>query len=308
MSDYIFIDKNNKAFGKIMGNKLYELRFYSHDLYNIYRARVVEKIDSINAYFLLYANDKKAFLKTRKKFKIGDSIIGQVIKEEFDDKLTTMTANFKIENEDYYLYRFKNMAYPKLKKGRKKNKKTYESLITIRDKLIREENFTPTPKLLLSQNELAIYLNQNKDLVKKEIDIREDSIIKKGLDLIKNDKLYYKDQSIIINELETMTVIDVNSSKRKSRLEEDDFFYQVNKSMVDFIFYNIKLRNIGGMLVIDFLRSKKNNSLKVDIEKALKKYFKNYHNFGFSDMGLFEISIERKGRSLRRVLEKKEFI
>ena len=100
MKSYIFVDYKEKAFGKIVDNKLFELKFYSSYLFNIYRAKVVNKIDSINAYFLLYDDGKKAFLKSNKKFKIGDSVICQIIKEEFDDKLATMSANFRIEKED----------------------------------------------------------------------------------------------------------------------------------------------------------------------------------------------------------------
>src|SRR5690625_4103850 len=255
MKSFIFIDKENKAFGKILDNKLHELKFYNPDLYNIYRARVVGKIDSINAYFLLYEDDKKAFLKTRKKFKIGDSVIGQIIKEGFDEKLATFSANFLIENETYYLYRFKNRGRPQLKKGQKKDEKAYKSLIDLKEKLIREENFSPSPKLLKEYSQFEIYKKENKDLDILNIDINNDLIIKEGLENIKNDKIYKDDMSIIINELETLTVIDINTSKKKSKMKKDDFFYWINKSMINFIFFNLKLRNIGGMLVIDFLRS-----------------------------------------------------
>lgn len=61
MRSFIFVDKKEKAFGKIIDDKLFELKFYSPYLFNIYRAKVVGKIDSINAYFLLYDDDKKAF-------------------------------------------------------------------------------------------------------------------------------------------------------------------------------------------------------------------------------------------------------
>ena len=158
MTSFIFVDYKEKAFGKIVDDKLFELKFYSPNLYNIYRAKVVGKIDSINAYFLLYDDGKKAFLKSNKKFKIGDSVICQLIKEEFDDKLASMSANFRIENEDYYLYRFKNKGYPILKKGRKKNPKTYKDLLDIKNSLIDEENFTPSPKLLKTYNEFDLYL------------------------------------------------------------------------------------------------------------------------------------------------------
>ena len=308
MKSCIFVDYKEKAFGKIVDDKLYELKFYSPYLYNIYRAKVVDKIDSINAYFLLYDKDKKAFLKSNKKFKIGDSVIGQIVREEFDDKLARFSANFRIENEDYYLYRFKNKGYPILKKGRNKNAQSYNNLIDIKNSLINEEKFNPTPKLLKTYNEFDLYLEKNKNLPCKEINIRNNKIIFDSIKTIKDEKIYKDDLSIIINDLETLCFVDVNSSKKKSTMDRDDFYYKVNEEVIDFIFYNLKLRNIGGMIVIDFLNSTYNDKLIEKINKKIKKYFKTYTIYGFTNMGLFELSIKREGESLVKKLKEKELI
>lgn len=308
MRSFIFVDKKEKAFGKIIDDKLFELKFYSPYLFNIYRAKVVNKIDSINAYFLLYDDGKKAFLKSNKKFKIGDSVICQIIKEEFDDKLATMSANFRIENEDYYLYRFKNKGFPKLKKGRKKNFENYNKLLELKEKLINEENFTPSPKLLKTYNEFDLYCEKNKDLELVELDIKNNKIISDSIKNIKEKKIYKDDLSIIINDLETLCFIDVNSSKKKSTMDKDDFYYKVNEDLIDFIFYNLNLRNIGGMVVIDFLKSSKNDQLIDKINENIKKYFETYEIYGFTNMGLFELSIKRRGESLYKKLKEKELI
>ena len=308
MKSYIFVDYKEKAFGKIVDDKLYELKFYSPYLYNIYRAKVVDKIDSINAYFLLYDKDKKAFLKSNKKFKIGDSVIGQIVKEEFDDKLARFSANFRIENEDYYLYRFKNKGYPILKKGRNKNSKNYKNLIDTKNSLINEENFNPTPKLLKTYNEFDLYLEKNKNLSCNEIDIKNNKIIFDSIKTIKDEKIYQDDLSIIINDLETLCFVDVNSSKKKSTMDKDDFYYKVNEEVIDFIFYNLKLRNIGGMIVIDFLKSTHNEKLLEIIKENIEKYFKIYTIYGFTNMGLFELSIKREGQSLVKKLKEKKLI
>lgn len=308
MKSYIFVDYKEKAFGKIVDDKLYELKFYSPYLYNIYRAKVVDKIDSINAYFLLYDKDKKAFLKSNKKFKIGDSVIGQIVKEEFDDKLARFSANFRIENEDYYLYRFKNKGYPILKKGRNKNSKNYKNLIDTKNSLINEENFNPTPKLLKTYNKFDLYLEKNKNLSCKEIDIKNNKIIFDSIKTIKDEKIYQDDLSIIINDLETLCFVDVNSSKKKSTMDKDDFYYKVNEEVIDFIFYNLKLRNIGGMIVIDFLKSTHNEKLLEIIKENIEKYFKIYTIYGFTNMGLFELSIKREGQSLVKKLKEKKLI
>ncbi|KWZ98470.1 ribonuclease, Rne/Rng family [Anaerococcus hydrogenalis] len=308
MRSFIFVDKKEKAFGKIIDDKLFELKFYSPYLFNIYRAKVVGKIDSINAYFLLYDDGKKAFLKSNKKFKIGDSLICQIIKEEFDDKLARASANFRIENEDYYIYRFKNNGFPKLKKGRAKNRDNYDKLIDLKNSLINEENFIPSPKLLKTYNELDLYIEENKDFEVKEIEIRNNKVISDAFKSISENKIYKDDLSIIINDLETLCLVDVNSSKRKSTMNKDDFYYKVNEDLIDFIFYNLNLRNIGGMVIIDFLKSSKNEKLVEKIEASLKKIIKTYTIYGFTKMGLFELSIKRRGEKLRKKLKEKELI
>lgn len=308
MRSFIFVDKKEKAFGKIIDDKLFELKFYSPYLFNIYRAKVVGKIDSINAYFLLYDDGKKAFLKSNKKFKIGDSLICQIIKEEFDDKLARASANFRIENEDYYIYRFKNKGFPKLKKGRAKNRDNYDKLIDLKNSLINEENFIPSPKLLKTYNELDLYIEENKDFEVKEIEIRNNKVISDAFKSISENKIYKDDLSIIINDLETLCLVDVNSSKRKSTMNKDDFYYKVNEDLIDFIFYNLNLRNIGGMVIIDFLKSSKNEKLVEKIEASLKKFIKTYTIYGFTKMGLFELSIKRRGEKLRKKLKEKELI
>ena len=256
----------------------------------------------------MYDDGKKAFLKSNKKFKIGDSVICQIIKEEFDDKLATMSANFRIENEDYYLYRFKNKGFPKLKKGRKKNFENYNKLLELKEKLINEENFTPSPKLLKTYNEFDLYCEKNKDLELVELDIKNNKIISDSIKNIKEKKIYKDDLSIIINDLETLCFIDVNSSKKKSTMDKDDFYYKVNEDLIDFIFYNLNLRNIGGMVVIDFLKSSKNDQLIDKINENIKKYFDTYEIYGFTNMGLFELSIKRRGESLYKKLKEKELI
>ncbi|MDU2202927.1 MAG: ribonuclease E/G, partial [Anaerococcus hydrogenalis] len=122
------------------------------------------------------------------------------------------------------------------------------------------------------------------------------------------EKIYKDDISIIINDLETLCFVDVNSSKKKSTMNRDDFYFKVNEEVIDFIFYNLKLRNIGGMIVIDFLNSTYNDKLIEKINKKIKKYFKTYTIYGFTNMGLFELSIKREGESLVKKLKEKELI
>ena len=157
-------------------------------------------------------------------------------------------------------------------------------------------------------NEFDLYCEKNKDLELVELDIKNNKIISDSIKNIKEKKIYKDDLSIIINDLETLCFIDVNSSKKKSTMDKDDFYYKVNEDLVDFIFYNLNLRNVGGMVVIDFLKSSKNDQLIDKINENIKKYFDTYEIYGFTNMGLFELSIKRRGESLYKKLKEKELI
>ncbi|MDD7305187.1 MAG: ribonuclease E/G [Peptoniphilaceae bacterium] len=308
MKSYIFVDKENKAYGKIIDDKLLEMFFYNEDLGNIYRAKVVNKIDAINAYFLEYETGKEAFLKSSKKFSIGDSVIGEIVREASNNKLALFSVNFKLETDNYEIYRFPRAKKAILKEGKTKSKKEYKYLNDLRDKLEKEENFKPTPKLLFEKNSKDLYIKNQKDLEVVEISIFQDSIINDAFKNLKNNKIYYGHVSLIFDELETLTVIDVNSSKAKGSQKQNDFFDKVNKNILEPIAYNLKLRNIGGMVIIDFLRTENKESLEEDFKKQLDHYGLVYQIYGFTNMGLFELSLKRKGESLTRLLKEKNIL
>lgn len=308
MKSYIFVDKENKAYGKVQDDRLVEMFFYDEDLGNIYRAKVINKIDSINAYFLDYEPGKQAFLKSNKSFAIGDSIIGEIVRPASNNKLALFSVNYKLESDNYELFRFPRKACPKLREGGKRNDGEYSHLKELRQSLEKEENFTPSPKLLLEKNTKDIYLRANQELEIVEKSIFQDKPISEAFKMLKSDKVFYNQGSLIFDELETLTVVDVNTSKKKSGQKEEIYFDQVNRDILDLLSYNLKLRNIGGMVVVDFLRGQDREGLEEEFKKSLDSYGLNYEIFGFTKMGLFELTLKRRGESLTRILRSKNII
>ena len=62
------------------------------------------------------------------------------------------------------------------------------------------------------------------------------------------------------------------------------------------------------MVVIDFLRSDGKDLIIKEFQKACKKYGLESEIFGFTKMGLFEMSIKRRGDSLKAKLSKKNLL
>lgn len=304
----IFEDKKEKILMRVENERVMEVIFYDSLLHNIYRGKISDKIDSLKAYFVKISENESLFLKSTLAYNIGDNVIIQYVREPANGKLGLASENFSLENEAYTLTRYPLKKRPRLKKGKDKDETLYKEILAEKERLIKEEKFFPSPKVLVENSSRDFYLASHKDYEIRDFDVtnsREFSNLKEEL---KKSELGYKDLSIIIDELKTLTVIDVNTAKRKSKLNKKDFLLNVNLELIDFIVYNLKLRNIGGMVVIDFLRTDGKEELKEAFNDAARKYKLEAEVFGFSQMGLFEISIKRRGDSLKAKLEKRKLL
>lgn len=304
----IFDDKNEKILLRQVDGRVMEVIFYDSLLNNIYRGKVENKIDSLGGYFVKISNNESLFLKSTLNYKIGDNAIVEYVREPANGKLGLASENFEIENEAYSLTRYPLRKRPKLKKDKDKDETLYKEILAEKERLINEEKFLPSPKLLRQNSRKEKYLENFKDYELKDFDIKNSWDFSRLIEDLKKDKLVYKDMSIIIDELKTLTVIDVNTGSRKSKQGKKDFLLNVNLDLVDFIAYNLKLRNVGGMVVIDFLRSDGEEMIKETFRKAAEAYGLEAEIFGFSPMGLFEISIKRRGDSLKANLMKRSLL
>uniref|UniRef100_UPI0040569BF1 ribonuclease E/G n=1 Tax=Agathobacter sp. TaxID=2021311 RepID=UPI0040569BF1 len=109
--------------------------------------------------------------------------------------------------------------------------------------------------------------------------------------------------NIIIEQLETMTVIDVNSSKNISK--NGHVLYEINKEAAVEIARQLRLRNISGMIIIDFINMKSKKQMQ-EVTECLKEALK--HDPVPSDfidvtkLGLVEVTRKKTYRSLKEVL------
>jgi ribonuclease G len=106
---------------------------------------------------------------------------------------------------------------------------------------------------------------------------------------------------VLIEQVETMTVIDVNSGKNVAVKDKGRAADTINEAALYTIMEQLRLRNIGGMIVIDFLRGSKDGQTR--LLKKLKELGardpRRVEVYGFTRMGLFELSRERTGRSIQ---------
>ena len=112
--------------------------------------------------------------------------------------------------------------------------------------------------------------------------------------------------SIVINQTEALVAIDINTGKyvgKSARLE--DTIVKTNLDAVPEIVRQIRLRDLGGIIIIDFIdMDERKNRFKVmaALEEALKSDRAPTKVLQFNDFGLVAITRKRVKQSLERTL------
>ena len=113
---------------------------------------------------------------------------------------------------------------------------------------------------------------------------------------------------LFIQQTEALTVIDVNSGKFTSSATQDETILKTNIEAVHEIARQLRLRNIGGMVIIDFIdmisRADK-LAIMEELEIALEPAKAKPHVGQLSDLGLVELTRHRQGQSLSEIFTRK---
>src|SRR5512136_2460011 len=110
---------------------------------------------------------------------------------------------------------------------------------------------------------------------------------------------------IIIEQTEALTAIDVNTGRYVGKHNLEDTILKTNLEAVKEIAYQLRLRNIGGIIIIDFIDMEKEvNRDKVfnALEEALKSDKSKTNILKMSELGLVEMTRKRVRESLGRML------
>lgn len=113
---------------------------------------------------------------------------------------------------------------------------------------------------------------------------------------------------LFIQQTEALTVIDVNSGKFISSATQDETILKTNIEAVHEIARQLRLRNIGGMIIVDFIdmmsRADK-LAMMEELEIALEPDKAKPQVGQLSDLGLVELTRHRQGQSLSEIFTKK---
>lgn len=252
---------------------------------------------------LLYKDHAKDLLSDSKDFGIilRTNVVSYDI-SEFDESLRNACGSFnKIINESVHLkvYSLVKKAVPLYVS----NLLSYASHDI--DGIISDDE-----NMISALYEYRDYLPKN---VLAKVKLYEDDIIplatlyglKNKLAEITERKVHLNSgANILIEPTETMCVIDVNSAKN-DRKASNDYFLKINIEAAKEIARQIKLRNISGMILVDFINMRDEES-KAVLLKTMRAYLKTdkvkSDALDITKLGLMEITRQKIRKSVYEIL------
>jgi len=110
---------------------------------------------------------------------------------------------------------------------------------------------------------------------------------------------------LIIDQTEALTTIDVNTGGYVGARNFDDTIFKTNLEAAQAIARQLRLRNLGGIIIIDFidmLREDHRESVLSELRKQMARDRTKSTVSGFSPLGLVEMTRKRTRESLAHML------
>jgi ribonuclease G len=187
--------------------------------------------------------------------------------------------------------------------------KLLRDLLTDDYTAIRIDNEPEYRKILEMVERFMPTLAPRVKLYDKEFPIFEEYGVQQEIDRALRSKVWLKSGgSIVINQTEALVAIDVNTGRyvgKKSAGRLEDTILKTNLEAVKEIIRQIRLRDLGGIIVLDFIdMEEKKNRQKVyqTVEQELRRDRAPSKALQVSDFGLVIITRKRVKQSLERVL------
>ena len=108
---------------------------------------------------------------------------------------------------------------------------------------------------------------------------------------------------IVIEETEALVAIDVNTGRFVGKGNPDDTIYKTNLEAVKEVAYQIRLRNLGGIIIIDFIdmdRESDRDKILQAFKESLSKDRAKTNILSISELGLIEMTRKRVRENLSR--------
>lgn len=110
---------------------------------------------------------------------------------------------------------------------------------------------------------------------------------------------------LIIETTEALTVIDVNTGRYVGKNDLSETIFQTNMEAVREIAYQLRLRNLGGIIIIDFIdmeSEEHREELYNTFKEAMRRDKSRVNILRISEFGLVQMTRKRSSESLNQIL------
>lgn len=279
-------------------------------------AKISEIKKEIGSAFLLLKDKQKAYIPLKectpernltnpgKECKCGDNLLIRIKKEPARGKLATASTVFTEEERAVYSIDKYRTDYSVLKSG--------EDYI---DKALKEGENEENIRLITDDE--AVFEELKKRIEASDhtypdesLHLYRDELVKLNVlyglhgklqDALSKKVLLKSGAFITIEQTEAMVVIDVNSGKSSSKKEADEEFLSINKEAGEEIVRQIVLRNLSGIILIDFINLH-NTESKEELFSLMKewstKYCADLYVRDYTLLGIMETTRAKRGKTL----------
>lgn len=147
---------------------------------------------------------------------------------------------------------------------------------------------------IMQFNKMNNYMSGTDIVLKENEDVFDIYDVKKEISKLENRKIWLKCGGFItIDKTEALTAIDVNTGKYTGNKSVEDTVFKVNKEATVEIAKQIRLRNIGGIIIIDYIdmkNEKNKEEIQILLEEKLKLDRAKIQVEGFTKLDLMELT------------------
>lgn len=278
---------------------------------SIILARVLNVKNDINAAFVKLDENTDAFLKMSNvpdkymPLHQGDIIPVKIIADEQKGKRVSVSAMIhsrKLPENWKYL-----SAYTVIGDNKK----------TLSNQLISWFNTCNITKIVTDNEDVYSQLSESniKTNLKCELSLYKDEkfalsslySLKTKLEEATASKVYLKSGAyLVINKTEALTIVDVNSGKNtvSKKTDSEENIYKINLEAAKECFLQMQLRNISGMILIDFINMKNKENeenLIREMEKIIQDDIVKCQVVDITPLGIMEITRQKADKPLSEI-------
>ncbi|NFP92572.1 Rne/Rng family ribonuclease [Clostridium sporogenes] len=264
-------------------------------------------------------NNEITFSHKIKDEKIRTEIQNNIVKpKDVGILIRTEAINTSIENINDEIRRLSDVYSSLIEKSKYKMNTglLFQNGGTV-GKILRDKLNDNISKIYLNCREDYVYVSEflkeygenniKLDIYEGERNLLDYYAIEKEILSLRNKKVYLNCGGyIIIDKTEAMYVVDVNSGKNVKGNSMEKTIFTTNMEAADEICNQIILRNLNGIIVIDFI-DMNNENLKEKVLDKLKQGLKRDKNksvvYPFTELNLVQIARKRQGKTIYDYIE-----